>query len=770
MFSKEFLNGDLNINELFDLQNEIWGKKNAELFGISQNATLNPFSIRENLAYDLEDYWNGGTCKLKERLMSPDVKMFKDREKMVLDSWDLEFNSISNLIGLFALFIYTAYDKDNNGNSHKLSNAKVLELVSEINELPHTERMNVINSKIYNGVEFVVEKKPCCYLPVVTQFGYRIRNSEYALRTQVARNIYLLRKINGVVKQNGWVYKDGKFTDGKNHFKDVKPYNYPLLNAILGEQVTEDNFTKCLDLMPEFDKNSVLYFDFHWFDEVEQSVLYTSHKIINAEKGKTVNYASIINSPKKYTSREMADLCSNLIIVKNKIKALEVSRSVLFPPSNNYTAAFSFTDCNNIFDAFKVTTNGLAGRARVMLDNYYVEDGVVKVTYGGKTYNQYDIIMGNVPEEIKNQSNLSALSRAPYNYLNDAKRIMFCAKLRSQSVRVNGQIDDLTHEVPARVVFADLEGYSFGDSFVISESFAKKLEREVHKLFQLDKKSLAEYEVGQKLEIKDLVEIDQKNRFSALRDIVVDNVTNEDLSITARAPFGVGDKITNLHGSKGIVSIILPDEQMPYLKNDLSDNMKAGYVDIIVPGISVYRRKSTGQIFEALSRALDIPEMTLAKLEEKYSDVIKEYDSKSEFLLDGKTFFAPCGINNFIRLDHDAASKQSFAYIKSNYNYNLHTAEMELLNLAARGYYDILNELDIRSLNKHVNSIEKIRIMQETGVCPEGQSNTPYLKDYFKYLGWELETNKPLTREDVNSYWVDLYDVISNKEIDIFED
>lgn len=769
MFSKEFLNGELNINELFDLQNEIWGKKNIELFGISPNPTLNPFMIRENLAYDLEDYWNGGTCKLKERLMDPEVKMFKDRNKMIHDSWELELNSVSNIIGLFAKFIYSAYKKDEKGNSHKLSNADIIALVEDINSLEREDRMSVINSKTYNDIEFVVEKKTCCYLPIVTQYGYRIKNSEYALRTQAARNIYLLRKINGVVKQNGWVYKDGKFEDGVNHFKDVKPYNYPLLNAILGEQVTEENFTRCLDLMPEFDKNSALYFDFHWFDEVEQAVLYPSRKIINAEKGKTINYATLINSPRKYSSREMSDLCSNLIIIKNKIKALEVSRSVLFPPSNNYTASFSFTDCNNIFDAFKVTTNALAGRARVMLDNLYVEDGVLKVTYGGNTYNHYDIIMGNITDELKEQSNLSALSRAPYNYLNDAKRIMFCAKLRSQSVRVNGQIDDLTHEVPARVVFADYEGYSFGDSFIISESFAKKLERNISKLFQMDKRVLATYEVGQKLSVEDLVEIDQKNRYSSLRDIVVDNVTNEDLSITARAPFGVGDKITNLHGSKGIVSIILPDEEMPYLVNDLSENMKAGYVDIIIPGISVYRRKSTGQIFEAISRALGFQEMTLAKLKEKYSKQIEEYDSKSEFLFKGSEFHAPCGINHFIRLDHDASSKQSFAYIKSNYNYNLHTAEMELLNLCSRNYLGILNELDIRSLNKHINSIKKIRNMQESGYCAEEQSNTPYLKDYFKYLGWEFETNQPLSKDDIQSYWADLYDVISNKEIDIFD-
>ena len=768
MFSKEFLNGDLTVNELFDLQNEVWAKKNIGLFGISPNASMNPFLIRESLAYDQENYWNAGSCKLKDKFVESNI--IKDKNKMINDTWVLEFNTINNLIRLSALFIYEAFTTSDNGDSSKLDNLSLIELVKKINDVDDREkRIGIAASKEYDGAEFVVTKQCVCYLPLVTQFGYRIKNSDYALRTQVARNPYLIRKINGVVKQNGWSWENGEFS-GKNPFKKIKPYHYPLLNAILGEQVTEDNLSECFEKMPEFSNNSVLYFDFHWFDEVEQTVLFPSRRVINAERGKTINFASLINAPNRYRTREMQDLCSNLIIVKNKIKALEVSRSILFPPPNQHSSGFTFKDSESVFDAFKTTTNGLAGRVRVLLDNMYVEDNIVKCNYGGKVYTQYDIILGNVPEELKNQSNLSSLSRAPYNYLNDAKRVMFCAKLRSQAVRVSGQIDDLTHEVPARVVFADWKGYSFGDSFIISESFAKKLEREVHKSFALDKSVLSTFKVGQELEISDLVNIDKKDRFSSWRDITVSNITNEELTVTARAPFGVGDKITNLHGSKGIVSMILPDEDMPRLKNDLSDNMKAGNVDIIVPGISVYRRKSTGQIFEALTRSLGIPEMTLKKLYDRYSDKIKEYDSKSVFEFEGKEFSAPCGINHFIRLDHDATSKQSFAYIKSNYNYNLHTAEMELLNLAARGYYAILNELDIRSINKHINPVEKIRNMQETGIVKEEQTNTPYLKDYFKYLGWNFKTNQPLSRDDISSYWKDLYDVISNNEIDIFKD
>lgn len=768
MFTKSFLNGDLSVSELFHLNNEVWINKNVELFGITGIDSENPYLVRESLKDDQDTYWNSNSqsCRLRDHLETS--KIIKDKNKMINNTWSLEYNEINSLIGLSALFIFSATNIETGASCN---NNTIKALVEAINDITDEDfRNGILESGELNGCKFVVSKARVAYLPLVIPYGYKLKNSKYALRTQAVRNPFLLRKIDGVVRQKGWEYKDGKFSDGVNHFKDVNAYQYPFLNAILGEQVTEENFTKALDKMPEYNKRSALYFTFTWFDEVTNAIIHTTRKTINAEKGKVINYASVINSPRRFHSKEMTDLCSNLILVKNKIKALEVSRSILYAPTADHSGSFSWEDVENLCDAFKVTTNAIAGRSRVLLDDVYVENGLLNITWNGKTYNQYDIILGNIPDEIKNRSSLSSLSRASYNYLNDAKRIMFCAKLRSQAVQVKGQIDDLTHEVPARVVFADIKGYSFGDAFIISESFAKKLERNVTKKFSLDKDSLDKFNVGDKLTIEDLVEIDQKNRFSSYRDIVVTDITNEELEISARAPFGVGDKITNLHGSKGIVCNILADKDMPVLKNNLSELMPAGPVDVVVPGISVYRRKSTGQLFEAVTRALGIPEMTIPELNSKYGDIIKKYDDNSIFEFEGREFKAPCGINHIIRLDHDACGKQSFAYIKSNYNYNLHIAEMELLNLAARGEYSILNELDIRSLNKHSGSLRKIRQMQETGIISDEQADLTQMYDYMRCLGWDVKTNRPLTKDDVESRWSDLYEIVSNREIDLFNE
>lgn len=753
----ELNRSQLSVNELYSVQSRIWNEKNERLFGLSINQTDNPFMIEQTLEENLEDYWLDGTCLLKEKLL--DGKTIRDKDHMINDTWDLEYNSISGLIGLSAKFIF-------NANSEKRVNkSTIVAAVKQINEIDREERENLINSGEVEieGISYVVDKIRIAYLPLVLPLGYKLKNSECSLRTKVVRNDFLLRKIGGVVKQKKWVYKDGKFEDGVNHFKDVHESNYPLLNALLHEQVTEENFTKALDLMPEYDSSSVVYFSFKWFDEVEYKVL-SARKSVNPKQGGSINYVSVINSKNKYSKKPDKDLQSNLVLVHSKIKALEVSRSVIYAPPSNYLGPFNFHDGERLFDAFKVPTNNTAGRNRILLDNVYVEDDMLKVDFNGKTYNQYDIIFGNVPEEYNEEftTNLSSLSRSPYNYLNDAKRIMFCAKLRGQAVRVKGQIDDLTHEVPARVVFADWRGFSFGDSFVISESFAKKLERNVTKKFEMKKAELKEYEVGQELTIDDLVAIDQKNRFSSWRDIRVTAIGDGSIEVTARAPFGVGDKITNMHGSKGIVSVILPDHLMPCLDNDLSENMPAGPVDIIVPGISVFRRKSTGQMFEASTRALGIGELTLEKLDKLHHNELLEFDKNSKFTFVNKKFSAPCGINHFIRLDHDATTKQSFAYIKSNYNYNLHVAEMELLNLAARGYYNILNELDIRSLNKHSNATRKIYNMQKNGTLETETTNSPFLYDYMRYLGWDLHISNNLTNEEIDARWIDLLNMVSN--------
>jgi len=53
----------------------------------------------------------------------------------------------------------------------------------------------------------------------------------------------------------------------------------------------------------------------------------------------------------------------------------------------------------------------------------------------------------------------------------------------------------------------------------------------------------------------------------------------------------VGDKLAGRHGNKGVISIILPEEDMPYLEDGTP-------VDIILNSLSVGKRMNLGQVFE----------------------------------------------------------------------------------------------------------------------------------------------------------------------------
>ena len=63
--------------------------------------------------------------------------------------------------------------------------------------------------------------------------------------------------------------------------------------------------------------------------------------------------------------------------------------------------------------------------------------------------------------------------------------------------------------------------------------------------------------------------------------------------IAMKRPISVGDKIAGRHGNKGVVSIIVPREDMPYLEDGTP-------VDIVLNPLGVPSRMNVGQIFETI--------------------------------------------------------------------------------------------------------------------------------------------------------------------------
>lgn len=263
MSSKDFLNGDLEINEYYDVQADIWNKKNQNFWGLTAHPQSNldsPFLIRQTLIEDQDDFWNNGTCKLKEHLLDEKNKKFHGREFLVKDSWKLDYNTINRGIGLSALFLLSA-------NNKALNSVKAQKLIDEINKLTKRQRESIIKKREYKGHKLSLCR--VAVMPLVTSLGYVLKNSEYTLRIQASRNEYLIKKINGKVKYKNWVYKDGEFKSVKTGkviatpFKTLNEAQYPLLSAALGDKkLTAKTFPEALDKLPEYDKDSVLYFNF----------------------------------------------------------------------------------------------------------------------------------------------------------------------------------------------------------------------------------------------------------------------------------------------------------------------------------------------------------------------------------------------------------------------------------------------------------------------------------------------------------------------------
>jgi DNA-directed RNA polymerase subunit beta len=65
-----------------------------------------------------------------------------------------------------------------------------------------------------------------------------------------------------------------------------------------------------------------------------------------------------------------------------------------------------------------------------------------------------------------------------------------------------------------------------------------------------------------------------------------------EITLVKDKPLETGDKITGLHGNKGVITRIIPEEDMPY---DLSGKP----IDLVCSNISVYGRLNYGQISES---------------------------------------------------------------------------------------------------------------------------------------------------------------------------
>jgi len=726
--------------QLFNREQNYWKKANIKLFGIEPIDDSIPFSdIQKHLDECCLKYWNvEQPCQLANGINSGVLD--KNFDRKLKNSYRLSLNFYNMCIDVSAVY-----------------------------------------SVEYKGTNVDKEFKICAIPTPCQDLTWIINRTKYVPRVTAVRDYYtFLGKVDfQTIKGEGWTYDifEDKFTCvlKQNPFEPTLEEIYnnrlskrsrALLQSVLDEPLSIDNFKQALGLLPTFESNSIFNYKFARIEYFED-IIFKSGRYAQPTKKILLGINQMFASQNKvFYTGERNDGC--LIRAESPIYALENFRTVVNIYNGEYKPAFTYTDTIGFFDAFKTVTSSSAGRQRLLLDNVIVKDGMLWIEENGVEKNMFEYMIE--PQPVR----LSCLSSAPFGNNDKPKRIMMNAKLTSQSVPLKEELNPLTHLINARVGFTDIKGFTYGDSIIISESFANRLRTYSKDIlyFETKDKVVAELEKN-----KDNISIELLQKIypstaeailSSYENVKVDRFDYvEDYGVRIflswEIPFRLGDKITNRHGAKGTVGKIVPDAEMPYLTKKVG-NMEEGHLEVIISGFSTMRRGSLGQIFEAWANASGIEyqdgEDFIANMIEKYSDQMREYANNSVITFNGETNIIPVGIITMMRVYHHASIHISESKADGAFDKVLKLGEMEKFNLVASGSINILKELSIRSMHKHIGANKMVAEMEETRELPNNPSLSLKLATVLKSIGYDIRVNgKSLTKSDLSNIEFDEQDM-----------
>ncbi len=223
--------------------------------------------------------------------------------------------------------------------------------------------------------------------------------------------------------------------------------------------------------------------------------------------------------------------------------------------------------------------------------------------------------------------------------------------------------------------------------------------------------------------------------------------------VARTSKISVGDKLTGLHGDKGVITSILPEEEMPYLEDGTQ-------VDIILGPSSMVKRMNLGQLQEtriaskarALGIKVEVPpfarfaeeilDAELKKAGKTVSEKVTVYSGKT-----GEAYPEPIlvGPRHIIKLNHLSADK---IHARSTGSYTMVTqqplggkaqmggqrfGEMEVWALQAHAVPNVLHEmLTIKSDDVVGRAAAYKSMIQGQPIAP------PYIPESFKVLVSEL--------------------------------
>lgn len=739
----------MTIKQLFEQELDYWRNKNISLFGVDLINEFDPFAdIQKSIDESCEKYWNvEKPCKLARYLNNGTLD--HNAEQKIKQSYKLKLNHLN-----FCIDVYADYMVDGNANTYKICAIPT----------PSTDLTWIINNTHYTPrITGVVDRTT-----LVSKQSFDTINGEfwsYNLATKTFRCVLKTNKFD--------VSTENIFN---NH---LSARSRALLQSCIEEPLTVDNFEHALTKLPVIKNNSIFNYKFSRVEYFEDKIL-NSNKYAQPVKNILLGINTLIVSQSKQYSTSGEKLEGSLVLCTSPIFALQNFRTVINVFKGDYKPAFTYTDTLGFFDVFKTATSGEAGRHRLLLDNIVVKDGMLWVRFkDGTEKNMFELM--NDPQPTR----LSCLSSSLFCNNNKSKRIMMTAKLSSQAVPLKEETDPISHRMPVRVGFTDIMGYTYGDSIIISKSLADRLTTYSDSIlsFKTDDplftwiKQCYDEDPDYVLNVWDLYKLFPTKNVAILSSYTNAKVTNFDyiddehvrVFLHWEIPFRIGDKLSNLHGAKGVVSKILPDEEMPTLTKKVG-NMEPGPLEIIISGFSTIRRGSLGQIFEAWATAsgieLEEGEDFISYVAKKYKKEMETYSKNSIVKYGKEKTIIPVGIIDIIRLHHHAAVHISESAVYNiNFNKMLKLGEMEKFNLVASDSKNILKELSIRSIHKYLGARRLVSDMEYTRELPDGAKLNMRFAQVLKSIGYDILLNgSPIVQSDTSTIKMSEEDVDSLNE------
>ena len=394
----------------------------------------------------------------------------------------------------------------------------------------------------------------------------------------------------------------------------------------------------------------------------------------------------------------------NVIVHVNKgnyrIKVDKYTSTVVSLASQ-YTKNRDMRGMTYYYDPVFITDNRKAGLIFKLQNGVEIKDGTLFKN-------------GKSPWDLTDEDILQSEGKVPaqpFIQNNKLKRQWMYEKFLDQAMFLTKEKE---YYLQARVVLTELYGGTLESGIIISESFAERAETDHELQIRRDGSTLSAIELF-------------RDRYPDLSNIargleIKDSGGYVKLRFTI--PLSVGDKITNMHGNKGTISMILPDKDMPYVSSQVGE-VPPGYAEVVLSN-NIIDRGTYGQLVEIFSLSNNMPEIENIK---DFLDSGLPDNTLSDVVIMEETFKRTSGLMTFCAMEHFAAIKQTIPGQKF-----LKIGEMEALLLAGMDQEDILLEIMATSPTRRSD----FRTQRLTTKPSENVLNNA-LVDIINSLGLELK-------------------------------